>query len=165
MTVNANIESQAGDAPKKEAVILIGIQATGKSTFFCGHYCHTHVRINLDMLGTRHREDMLLKTCVDYGIPFVVDNTNPTSLERAKYIQAAKAAGFRVVGFYFESKVSASLERNAARARAEQIPERGIKGTAARLELPRLAEGFDQLNYVRIEGGGKFMVDEWRDEI
>lgn len=150
---------------QQEAVILIGIQATGKSTFFCSRYCRSHVRINLDMLGTRHREDMLLKTCVDYGISFVVDNTNPSASERAKYIQAAKAKDFAIQGFYFESKVSAALARNAARPAQEQVPELGIKGTAGRLELPRLDEGFDALKYVRIDGDGSFLIDEWRDEV
>lgn len=149
----------------KEAVVLIGIQATGKSTFFCERFCRTHVRINLDMLRTRHREEMLLKTCVEHGISFVIDNTNPTALERAKYVQPAKAAGFRVLGYYFESKVSAAIGRNSGRAEHEQVPERGIKGTAGRLELPKLVEGFDQLRYVRIQEDGTFVVEEWRDEI
>jgi len=33
-----------------EAIIFIGIQATGKSTFFQQRFFATHVRINLDML-------------------------------------------------------------------------------------------------------------------
>jgi predicted kinase len=117
------------------------------------------------MLRTRHREEMLLKTCVECGISFVIDNTNPTALERAKYVQPAKAAGFRVLGYYFESRVSAAIRRNSGRAVHEQVPERGIQGTAGRLELPKLTEGFDQLSYVRIQEDGTFVVEEWRDEI
>ena len=41
---------------KMEAVILIGIQGAGKSTFYKDRFFNTHVRINLDMLKTRHRE-------------------------------------------------------------------------------------------------------------
>jgi predicted kinase len=35
-----------------EAIILIGIQASGKSTFFQQQFFATHVRINLDSLKT-----------------------------------------------------------------------------------------------------------------
>jgi hypothetical protein len=34
-----------------EAVILTGIQAAGKSTFYQERFSGTHVRINLDMLN------------------------------------------------------------------------------------------------------------------
>ena len=37
-----------------EAVILIGIQATGKSEFYKNKFADTHMRINLDMLKTRN---------------------------------------------------------------------------------------------------------------
>ncbi|MBN1315005.1 MAG: hypothetical protein JXA42_06040 [Anaerolineales bacterium] len=37
-----------------QAVIFIGIQATGKSTFFKERFFNTHVRISLDLLKTRN---------------------------------------------------------------------------------------------------------------
>jgi predicted kinase len=43
-----------------EAVILIGIQGSGKSTFCRERFFNTHIRINLDMLKTRHRERYLV---------------------------------------------------------------------------------------------------------
>ncbi len=145
-----------------EAIVLCGIQATGKSTFCKERLFSSHIRLNLDMLKTRHREDLLLRACIDARQPFVVDNTNPTREERRRYIAAAKAAGFKVVGYYFESRVSQALLRN--NARPDQIPERGIKGTSARLEHPDRSEGFDELFYVRIAESG-FDVQEWRDEV
>jgi predicted kinase len=69
-----------------EAIIFIGIQATGKSTFYQRHYSDTHLRINLDMLKTRHRERTLLHTCLQIKQPFVVDNTNPDREQRREYI-------------------------------------------------------------------------------
>jgi predicted kinase len=44
-----------------EAVIFVGIQGTGKSTFYKERFFDTHVRINLDMLKTRHREKLLVQ--------------------------------------------------------------------------------------------------------
>ncbi len=42
-----------------EMVLLIGIPATGKSSFCREKFFHTYVRLNLDMLGTRHREKLI----------------------------------------------------------------------------------------------------------
>jgi predicted kinase len=125
----------------------------------------THVRINLDMLKTRHREELLLAACIAAKQPFVVDNTNPTREDRARYLERARAAGFRVVGYYFESKIDDALRRNAWRAPAERIPDNGVRGTHSRLELPDRKEGFDALYYVRIATDGTFFVEEWRDEV
>jgi predicted kinase len=148
-----------------QAVILIGIQATGKSTFFRERFFRTHVRINLDMLRTRHREELLLGACVTGAISFVVDNTNVTAADRARYIAPARDAGFRIDGFYFESRRSDALARNASRAADERIPERGVLGCAGRLELPSRGEGFDSLQHVRIGPDGTFTTEEWRDEV
>ena len=54
----------------------MGIQGAGKSTFFKERFFDTHVRINLDMLKTRHREAILLDACIRAKQRFVVDNTN-----------------------------------------------------------------------------------------
>lgn len=147
-----------------EAVILCGIQASGKSTFCKERFFSTHVRINLDMLRTRHREWLLVERCIEAKQAFVVDNTNVEAVERARYIDAARAAGFRVVGYYFASSVASSVERNAGRAGGERVPDVGIRGTASRLELPARSEGFDELFYVRIGLAG-FIVEDWRDEV
>jgi predicted kinase len=145
------------------AVIFSGIQATGKSTFYCRRFFRTHVRISLDVLKTRHRERLLLRACLDGKQPFVVDNTNPTRQDRARYVEPARAAGFRVTGYYFESNPQDALRRNAARLEAERIPIPGLLGTRKALEVPMLDEGFDELYYVRIGDDGEFVVQEWAD--
>jgi len=73
-----------------EAIIFTGLQGSGKSSFFKERFFSTHVRISLDLLKTRHREQRLLTTCLDIFQPFVIDNTNPTRDERLPYIHAAK---------------------------------------------------------------------------
>src|SRR4051812_29858595 len=100
-----------------QAVIFMGLQGAGKSTFYRQRFFDTHLRISLDLLRTRHRERRLLKLCVETGLRFVVDNTNPTRAERAVYIHAASGAGFRVTGYYFRYRVEECMRRN------EQRPE------------------------------------------
>lgn len=148
-----------------EAVIFIGAQASGKSTFYREHFFATHVRINLDMLRTRHREGRFLQTCIETQQRFVVDNTNPTRGDRVTYIRTAKAAGFRVVGYYFRSRAEDCKRRNAERPAEQQIPVVGILGTLGRLERPNRDEGFDALFYVSIDDANRFVVEEWKDEV
>jgi predicted kinase len=151
-------------APPPELVIFCGIQATGKSTFFQRKLFHSHVRIGLDLVRTRHREATLFDACLRCGQSVVIDNTSPTPAERARYIVPARAAGFVVVGYYFQSRVAPALARNAGRPDARRVPDRGVLGTAARLVAPRRAEGFDALHYVSIDDAGEFVVEAWRDD-
>jgi len=99
-----------------KAIIFIGIQATGKSTFFQQRFFNTHVRINLDMLKTRNRERILLAACFEAKQPFLIDNTNLTRKARAGYISQAKAARFSAIGYYFESGLQSAIERNNQRS-------------------------------------------------
>jgi len=147
-----------------ELVLLIGVQATGKSSFFFERFRNTHLRLNLDMLKTRNREEILLSACLASKTKFVVDNTNPTAADRARYIGPAKAAGFSVAGYFFESKIADVMRRNSERVDAERIPEKGILGTYGRLEIPTRSEGFDVLHFVKIGPNG-FEVEGWRDEV
>ena len=133
-----------------EAIIFCGIQAAGKSTFYRERFFKSHLRISLDMLKTRHRESLIFTACLEAKQPLVVDNTNPTIADRAKYISAAKAHKFKVIGYFFETDLAAALERNAARLGKENSPVVGVKGTYNKLEIPTLEEGFDELFFVKI---------------
>lgn len=148
-----------------EAIIFVGLQGSGKSSFYKQRFFRTHLRINLDMLKTRHREDMLLRACIEMQQRFVVDNTNPTIEQRAKYIRLSRSAGFRVIGYYFQSKVDDCLQRNERRLEGERVPVKAILGTYKQLQIPTLGEGFDALYYVKIAETGEFVVEEWQDEI
>jgi predicted kinase len=148
-----------------EAVIFIGIQATGKSTFYKHNFFKTHIRINLDMLKTRSRETIFLEACVKAKQSFVVDNTNATVTDRSKYISVAKAADFKVVGYYFQSNIHEAVLRNGKREGKECIPLVGIKSTHAKLQLPDFSEGFDELYYVSISKENEFIVEEWKNDI
>ncbi|MCI0714085.1 MAG: ATP-binding protein [Chloroflexi bacterium] len=143
-----------------QAIIFTGIQASGKSSFYKEHFFKTHIRINLDMLKTRHREKLLVTACIEAKQPFVVDNTNATREIRARYIIPARQAGFEIVGYYFPSRIDDALRRNETRTGTEHIPEMGIRGTHSRLEIPTFDEGYDKLYYVRIESDG-FVVEAW----
>lgn len=144
-----------------EAIIFIGLPASGKSTFYRARFSATHAHINLDALKTRRREAAYLAECIAAGRPFVVDNTNLTAEQRARYIPAARNAGYRVIGYAFESLVGDCLRRNAQRPAAQRVPNVAIHAAVRRLELPRFAEGFAELYTVRIGAEGAFIVEAW----
>lgn len=143
-----------------EAVILIGIQGAGKSTFYLQRFLDTHVRINLDMLKTRYREQVFLQACILAKQPFLVDNTNVRASERAQYILPAREAGFRVVGYYFPVPVRHAIGRNQKREGKKKIPVKGILGTYKRLEPPRREEGFDALYCVTVTETNELVVED-----
>lgn len=144
---------------EKIAVIFIGIQASGKSTFY-RKYFSDYVHINLDTLKKRSRENTLLAKCIENGDSFVVDNTNPTREVRQKYFDALKDSDYEIQGYCFESSLEDCLERNAKREGRARIPDVGVRSTYAKLELPSYEEGFDKLYYVAIKDDD-YAISEW----
>lgn len=149
------------DILEKTAIILIGIQASGKSTFYHERF-EAYVHINLDTLHTRNKEKLLIQECVENGDSFVVDNTNPTKADREKYIQIARDHGYRIRGYYFQSSVSDCIARNQKREGKARIPDQAVASTHRKLELPEYGEGFDELFYVCMKDGS-FIIEEWRE--
>lgn len=141
-----------------EAVIFIGIQGSGKSTFYRERFFDTHVRVNLDMLRTRRREQILRDACLAAQQSFVIDNTNPTKADRARYIAPARAAGFRIVAYLFNSTVREAIQRNNLRKLKAKIPPPAIAATFKKLEPPSLEEGFEEIFTVEVVPEGGFSV-------
>ncbi|HWM11053.1 MAG TPA: hypothetical protein VNO82_16980, partial [Solirubrobacteraceae bacterium] len=81
-----------------EAIVLCGVQGSGKTTLYRDRFLATHEHVSLDVLRSRAREAALVAECLEQCRPFVVDNTNPTPAERARYVEPARAAGFKVIG-------------------------------------------------------------------
>lgn len=142
-----------------DAVLFCGVQGSGKSSFYRDRFFPTHVRLSLDLLGTRNREDVLLFACLAAQQPFVVDNTNVSAKTRQRYLKLAKASGFRCTLYYFEITVEEAIQRNALRPEPLRVPELAVRGTFKKLEVPTMAEGFDAAFQVRIGTAG-FEVTE-----
>lgn len=145
----------------KQVVIFIGIQASGKTTFFkqvlsCFGYTH----INLDTLKTRNKESHAMQECFNSGLSFVVDNTNPEKSDRERYISLAKLHGYEVIGIFFQSILQDCIARNTARGSV--VPTKAIPSTQRKLQLPEYFEGFDKLYFVRIVDNG-FEITDWKE--
>jgi len=112
------------------------------------------------MLRTRNRLDVLLHACLAAQQPCVADNTNVTASQRGYYRGLAKAAGFRVIAYYFDLPTDAAIIRNAARLGPARVPDLAVRGTAAKLQPLVAAEGFDAAYRVTEDGVGGFVVEE-----
>lgn len=148
-----------------QLILFIGIPGSGKSTFYQQHFFHTHVRVNLDMLRTRNRENRMLHFCFNTLQPLVVDNTNVSIADRKKYIQEAIANRFRIIGYYFEASLEACLQRNAKRTGRQLISERGLKAKFYQLQKPSYAEGFDELYTVELDNNNQFIIKPLQNEV
>ena len=131
-----------------QAIIFIGIQGSGKTSFYKEQFLKTHVHISLDLLKTRNKEARFIQLCLETGQKFVVDNTNPTIANRAIYIEAAKNYRFKVIGYYFTTDIQKAIERNSKRQAKEAVSIIGIRATYKKLQAPTLQEGFDELYQV-----------------
>lgn len=140
--------------------IMIGIQGSGKSTF-CNQYLSEFTRINLDTLHTRNKENIAIHKAISEKKNLVIDNTNPTVRERENYILKGKEEGYKILGFFMQSKLQDCIARNNQREGKERIPNNAIACTSNKLEFPSYKEGFDKIYFVSIEDE-KFRIEDWR---
>lgn len=145
----------------KTMVLMMGIQGSGKSTFYQNYLADEFVRVNLDTLKTRHQERLLIADCLETGRSFVVDNTNPTRADRQRYIPLAQYWGYKIVGYFMESKLQVCIARNNQRTENAIIPPGAIAATSNKLQMPSYDEGFDELYFVKNDGQ-TMTIEEWR---
>ena len=146
-----------------EMIIFTGIPASGKTTFYQQNFAVTHVHISLDILNTRRKENELLEETLASGKSCVIDNTDVSAAERAKYIEAGKRYGYKIIGYYFRSSIDECRIRNKLREGKKQVPEAALRNKAAHLERPAIQEGFDELYYVTINNGN-FEINLYKEE-
>lgn len=148
---------------EKTLVILMGIQGSGKSTFYREYLAGDFVRVNLDSLKSRNREAELVWECLQNGKSFAVDNTNPTKADRKRYIPLAQCLGYKTVGYFMESKLQPCIARNNQRSGEKRIPETAIAATSNKLQMPSYDEGFDELYFVKNDGQN-MSIEKWKVE-
>ncbi|MBO0752665.1 MAG: ATP-binding protein [Bradyrhizobiaceae bacterium] len=151
-----------------EMIVLIGLQAAGKSTFCRQRFAGTHVLVSKDLLRNNRnpgrRQRRLIEDALRAGHSLVVDNTNATREERAELVGLGHEHGAMVTGYYFEPWAKGSLERNSLREGKARVPDVAIFATMKKLVRPSYEEGFDRLFRVRTAEGVRFDVSDWKEE-
>ena len=139
-----------------DLIILIGLQASGKSTFArrrLGEYVYVSKDAMRNVKKKSLRQETVIRRAFERGLSVVVDNTNPSSADRMALVALGREYGARVIGYYFASHLEACLERNRQREGAACVPEVALYTTQRKLELPAYSEGFVQ-NGWRLHGIG-----------
>ena len=137
-----------------EIVILVGLPASGKTTFRRERFGDTHVPVSKDDFphnrNKNRRQMQLVSEALAAGKPVIVDNTNPRREDRAPLIKTARSWGVPVRVFFFEPDVEGCKKRNKTRQGKEHVPDVAIYSAAKYLEPPEKAEGIDDLYAVRL---------------
>ncbi len=148
-----------------QLVILIGLQASGKSTFRRTRFDATHVVVSKDEFPHHRRpaqrQEQLVRAALGQGNRVVVDNTNARLEDREALIRLAREYSVPVAGYFLRSTIADSLGRNARRPGRARVPDVALYRTAKILVEPAWSEGFDELYEVTIGPGGEFLVRPW----
>lgn len=135
-----------------ELVILVGLQASGKSTYYRANLADTHVHVSKDLMPNARSRDAkqiaIIEEALREGRSVAVDNTNPTPAVRAPLIALGRRHGARLIACYFETNVKDSVSRNRKREGKARVPDVAIFTTAKKLVPPAFAEGFDEVRVI-----------------
>lgn len=132
-----------------DLVILVGLQASGKTTYRETTFDGSHVVVSKDLMGRSStnksaRQEWLIREALSNGKSVVVDNTNPSIEDRAPLIAIGREYGARVILYHFKSTREQSLDRNSKRYGRARVPYVAIASTLKRFESPTRVEGFDE---------------------
>lgn len=140
-------------------MILIGLPASGKTTFYRERFAATHELVSKDAMRhhrqPQRRQEELIAAALAAGRSIAVDNTNPTVADRATIIAIARRHGAEVAGYFFPTEAADALRRNRAREGRQRVPAVAIFATRKRLERPTYEEGFDRLYTVVVHEEAK----------
>jgi O-acetyl-ADP-ribose deacetylase (regulator of RNase III) len=129
-------------------VIFVGLQGSGKSTFYRTHFADSHVLVSRDSFPNNRnparRQRQLIEEALGAGRSVIVDNTNPTLEDRAELISLARAFGATVVAYYFESRLADCLERNRQRPGKASVPVVALYATRKRVQHSILDQFFGE---------------------
>ena len=153
----------SGHVRRMELIVLIGLPAAGKSSFFRERFSATHALISKDLMPRALRDKSArqlseLARLLGSGASVAVDNTNPRLVDREPLIAVGRRFGARVVGYFFPPDVAGSLRRNQGREGTARVPKVAVFLAQRQMQPPSMTEGFDALYEVRLAPGPGFEV-------
>lgn len=138
---------------KNQLVVLMGLQGSGKSSFYRKHLAGTHELVSKDLMKNKKQKALiqarLIRKYLGEGKSVVVDNTNLSTKLRKELIHLGHEFEVPVILYYFPITVQESILRNEGQGR-KVIPLAGIYSAAKTLVPPSYDEGFDEIYRVTL---------------
>lgn len=108
-----------------ECVILIGLPAAGKTSFYRERFAGTHHHVSKDLMRNarqpQRRQEQLISESLSCGRSVVVDDTDPSAAVRAPFIRLARAQRAQVIGYFFPTEAADALRRNRGREGCDRV--------------------------------------------
>lgn len=130
-------------------VVMVGAQASGKSTF-CREHLQKYVHMSNDTFGgtpTAFKKE--LEALLRAGKYVVVDNTNPTVEVRGKWLSIARKVGVSSAMVYMQATDNRLYVEHMLKLRdmlgIQHVPIIALRTFYKKLEKPTNEEGFDAL--------------------
>lgn len=143
-----------------EMVILVGSPASGKSTF--AKKFSNYEIINRDTLKTKAKCIKYTKMYLLSGKSVVIDNTNPSKINRKEYIDIANKLNIPIRCYYMDIPYELIKHINEYRINISKgqkvIPTVALNVYKKNFEQPSLDEGFSEI--INIKFNPKFNNDE-----
>jgi len=148
-------EGSSITSDKQEMLIFVGMPASGKSSF-AKKYLEPkgYVWINRDTLKTPAKCLKAAEAALEKGKSVVIDNTSPTTADRANYINLAKEASVPVRCFVFELSRELANHLNFFREKVtdgdrRRVPDVGFNVYKSKFQQPTMKDGYKEICTVR----------------
>ncbi|XP_076634211.1 polynucleotide kinase 3'-phosphatase isoform X1 [Colletes latitarsis] len=147
----------------QEVIIMVGCPASGKS-HFVKNYLNNYAHVNRDTLGSWQKCISAMEKHIIEKKSVVVDNTNPDTVSRQRYIELAKKYGVSVRCFVMSTTLEHAKHNNKFRRLTDsnhvQVTEVVINSYVKNYQPPSLDEGFTEI--LTIDFIPKFQKEEHR---
>ncbi|KAG9245038.1 bifunctional polynucleotide phosphatase/kinase [Calycina marina] len=144
----------------QEVVLLCGSPGAGKSTFYNRNLLPLgYSRINQDTLKTRERCLKVASELLREGKSIAVDNTNPDTEVRRKWIELAKKHSAPIRCVLFTADNTICQHNDVVRAlnpamnpeKRTMLPSMAFNSFKSRYEPPKPSEGFEDITEVNFQ--------------
>lgn len=138
------------DIIKKNIIINVGAQASGKSTISKINKYKDYIILNNDTMKSKKKLEKTFNEIIEKGGNIIIDNTNPKSETRKYYIDIAKKNGYIVYCYFFDFDKLFIKHMNCLRVQCNHGKEKHIPDIAynifyKNLEIPKQSENIDEI--------------------
>lgn len=149
----------------QELIVFVGCPASGKSSFTENHFVKAgYERVNRDTLKTKEKCIKMTDKYLSEGKSVVIDNTNPSSDDRAEYIKLSKKYKIPARCFVMTTSIELAHHLNLLRERVfniRRVPDIAYNMFKSKYEEPDICEGFKEIK--KIDWVPNFLKDEYKE--